>query len=167
MAEAAPLEILKSAILLETRGKAFYQNAADSAAHESVKSFFQIMADEERQHIQMLAEQYKAYKANSAFVAGSYLSENHQAVANKVLGEDVKSKISGAGYEAAAISAAMLMEERAIALYSERAAATGDAQEKALYTWLADWEREHLAFLADIDAEVKGKIWDDNSFWPF
>ena len=88
-------------------------------------------------------------------------------MANKVLGEDVKAKITGAGYEAAAISAAMLMEERAIALYSERAAATADEQEKALYTWLADWEREHLAFLADIDADVKGKIWDDNSFWPF
>jgi rubrerythrin len=167
MAEATPLEILKSAILLETRGKAFYQNAADTAAHESVKAFFQTMADEEREHIQMLAEQYKAYQANSKFTPGSRLGENHQAVANKVLGDEVKAKITGAGYEAAAISAAMLMEERAIALYSERAAATDDEQERALYTWLADWEREHLAFLADIDAEVKGRIWDDNSFWPF
>jgi rubrerythrin len=167
MAEASPLEILKSAILLETRGKAFYQNAADNATHEAVKAFFQTMADEEREHIQMLAEQYKAYKTNNAFVAGSYLSENHQAVANKVMGAEVKAKITGAGYEAAAISAAMLMEERAIALYAGRAETTNNAQEKALYTWLADWEREHLSFLADIDAELKDKIWDDNSFWPF
>jgi rubrerythrin len=167
MAEASPLEILKSAILLETRGKAFYQNAADNATHEAVKAFFQTMADEEREHIQMLAEQYKAYKTNNAFVAGNYLSENHQAVANKVMGAEVKAKITGAGYEAAAISAAMLMEERAIALYAGRAETTNNAQEKALYTWLADWEREHLSFLADIDAELKDKIWDDNSFWPF
>jgi rubrerythrin len=167
MAATTPLEILKSAVLLETRGKAFYQHGADTATHASVKAFFQTMADEEREHIQMLAEQYKAYQANSKFTPGSYLVENHQAVATKVLGDEVKAKITGAGYEAAAISAAMLMEERAIALYSERAAATEDEQERALYTWLADWEREHLAFLADIDAEVKGKIWDDNSFWPF
>lgn len=167
MAEATPLEILKSAILLETRGKAFYQNAADTATHEAVKVFFQTMADEEREHIQMLAEQYKAYKANNEFVAGSYLSENHLAVANKVMGAEVKAKIAGAGYEAAAISAAMLMEERAIALYAGRAETTENTQEKALYTWLADWEREHLSFLADIDAELKDKIWDDNSFWPF
>ncbi|MEJ2640715.1 MAG: ferritin family protein [Desulfosarcinaceae bacterium] len=167
MAEASPLEILKSAILLETRGKTFYQNAADAAAHETVKSFFQTMADEEREHIQILAEQYRTYKAKKQFVAGGYLNEHHQAVAKKVLGDEIKAKISGAGYEAAAISAAMLMEERAIALYSERAAATEDPQEKALYTWLADWEREHLAFLADIEAEVREKIWNDNSFWPF
>jgi rubrerythrin len=167
MAESSPLEILKSAILLETQGKAFYQNAADTAAHEAVKTFFQTMADEEQAHIQILAEQYKAYKATSGFVPGSYASDNHQAVAKKVLGDEIKAKIGGAGYEAAAISAAMLMEERAIALYSERAAATKDAGEKALYTWLADWEREHLAFLADIDAEVREKLWNDNSFWPF
>jgi rubrerythrin len=167
MADTSPLEILKSAILLETRGKAFYQNAADVATHETVKSFFQTMADEEHEHIQMLAEQYKAYKAKNEFVPSSYLSDNHQAVAKKVLGDEIKAKISEAGYEAAAISAAMLMEERAIALYSQRAAATEDGQEKTLYTWLADWEREHLAFLADIDAEVKAKIWNDNSFWPF
>lgn len=167
MAEATPLEILKSAILLEMRGKAFYQNAADTAAHDAVKAFFQTMADEEREHIQMLGEQYKAYKANNTFAPGSYLGENHKALASKVMGAEVKAKITGAGYEAAAISAAMLMEERAIALYSERAKATDDEQETALYAWLADWEREHLAFLADIDAELKDKIWDDNSFWPF
>jgi hypothetical protein len=167
MADTNPLEILKSAILLETRGQAFYQNAADNAGREVVRSFFQTMADEEHEHIQMLTEQYKAYAATKRFAPGSYLSENHQAVAKKVLGDEIKAGIGGAGYEAAAISAAMLMEERAIALYSERAAIAEDPQEKALYTWLADWEREHLAFLADIDAEVKAKIWNDNSFWPF
>jgi rubrerythrin len=167
MAETNPLEILKSAILLETRGKAFYQNAADNAGHEVVRSFFQTMADEEHEHIQMLTEQYKAYEATEEFAPGSYLSENHQAVAKKVLGDEVKAGISGAGYEAAAISAAMLMEERAITLYSERAAATDDPLERDLYTWLADWEREHLAFLADIDAELKATIWNDSSFWPF
>jgi rubrerythrin len=167
MDAVGPLEILKSAIVLETNGRTFYQNAADTAANEAVQSFFQTMADEEHAHIQILAEQYKAYQAKREFVAGSYLSENHQAVAKKVLGEEIKAQISGVGYEAAAISAAMLMEERAIAFYSERAAATFDPQEKTLYTWLADWEREHLTFLADIDADVREKIWNDNSFWPF
>ncbi len=47
------LEILKQAILLETRGKAFYQTAADQAQNKAVKDFFGTMAGEETIHIKM------------------------------------------------------------------------------------------------------------------
>ena len=77
------------------------------------------------------------------------------------------SHVAGADFEAAAISAAILMEEKAVKLYGERAAASGVEEEKALYQWLSDWEKGHLAFLADLDREIKAAIWDDNQFWPF
>ncbi|MEK6195467.1 MAG: rubrerythrin, partial [Deltaproteobacteria bacterium] len=70
-------------------------------------------------------------------------------------------------FESAAISAAMGMEERAITLYSGRAEEADDPEEKALYEWLAEWETEHLEYLARIDKEVTETIWHDNSFWPF
>ena len=75
--------------------------------------------------------------------------------------------MSAADYEAAAISAAMSMEENAIKLYSNRSAEADDPNEKALYQWLADWEKQHLHFLSDIDKELTEQIWNDNSFWPF
>ena len=59
------------------------------------------------------------------------------------------------------------MEERAVALYSERADAAEDPSERTLYQWLADWERSHLSFLAQLDKEVREAIWNDNQFWPF
>jgi rubrerythrin len=59
------------------------------------------------------------------------------------------------------------MEENAIKLYSERAVATTDPGEKALYDWLANWETQHLSFLADIDRDLTEDIWYDQNFWPF
>ena len=44
MTDNSALDILKNAILLEKRGKAFYRTAADQATNDYVKDFFQTMA---------------------------------------------------------------------------------------------------------------------------
>lgn len=166
MTDAGTLEILKSAILLETRGKSFYLKAAEGSRSPAVRDFFQMMADEEVSHIQILADQYKTYQASGKFAPGDY-GQDLAAVAKQVLGKDLKSKMTAAGFEAAAVSAAMAMEERAIKLYSERAETATDPEEKALYEWLAAWEGQHLDLLAKIDREVTETVWNDNNFWPF
>ncbi|MDX2446554.1 MAG: ferritin family protein [Desulfobacterales bacterium] len=166
MSTPKALEILKSALLLELRGKAFYEKAADSAEDKDVKDFFVKLAEDEISHVQILSEQYKSYKKDGTFVEMDRNVSN-ESVANAVLTDSLKERIAGAGFESAAISAAMGMEERAIKLYSQRADESTDPQEKALYGWLAEWETQHLEFLAAIDKEVTEALWNDNSFWPF
>ena len=165
MTEKSTLDILKSAILLEKRGKAFYRTVADQSTNADVKEFFETMAAEEVQHVNILSDQYKAFKENGAFKAPDTATAS--TVSQKVLTPEVKDRIAAADFEAAAISAAMLMEERAIALYSHRSDEASDPEEKKLYRWLAEWEKEHLDFLATIDAELKERIWNDSGFWPF
>lgn len=166
MSTPKALEILKSALLLELRGKSFYEKAADSAEDPAVKEFFVKLAEDEISHVQILSEQYKSYKKAGKFAAVPRES-SHESVANAVLTDTLKERITGAGFESAAISAAMGMEERAIKLYSQRAGEASDPEEKALYGWLAEWETQHLEFLAAIDKEVTEALWNDNSFWPF
>ncbi len=165
MTENSTLDILKKAILLETRGKAFYNAAAKQSTHADVKAFFKTMAAEEVQHVAILSDQYKAFKENGAFAAPNTAQTG--TVAQQVLTPEVKDRIAAAEFEAAAISAAMLMEERAISLYAKRSEEAQDPEEKKLYRWLADWEKEHLEFLAAIDTELKERIWNDSGFWPF
>ena len=167
MSEDRTVEILKNAILLEKRGKAFYQKVAQQASGKAVKAFFETMADEEVKHVKILADQYKAYQENQQFNPGNYSEEHGREMASKVITTQLKEEISAAGYEAAAISAAMSMEKNAISLYQNRADETNDPNEKALYKWLAEWEEQHLHFLSEIDKELKDQIWNDNSFWPF
>jgi len=166
MADAA-LEILKEAILLERRGQAFYQKVAAQAQNEAVREFFETMVAEEKHHMQILTEQLKSYQSDQTFAALDAEDAQGQPLPEMVLSEEVKKQIAAADFEAAAISAAMLMEERAVKLYGERAAATSDDQERALYQWLTDWEKGHLAFLSNLDQELKTAIWNDNQFWPF
>ncbi len=161
------LDILKEAILLEMRGKAFYQKVAGQAENEAVREFFETMVAEENHHMDILGKQLKSYRTSQKFEPLDTADTQSQPLPDLVLSDEVKQQLATADFEAAAISAAMLMEERAVKLYGGRAAETGDAQEKALYQWLADWEKGHLSFLADLDKELKDAIWDDNQFWPF
>lgn len=161
-----PLDILKRAILLERRGQAFYQKVADHARNNAVREFFQIMADEELRHKQILEEQYKAFTENAQFAVSDSQAEVDPSISDLVLTESLTAKIAAAGFEAAAISAAMVMEEQAISLYADRARSAQDPNEKALFRWLANWEHGHLLFLAKLDKEIKEAIWEDRHFWP-
>ena len=166
MADDKTTDILKSAILMEKRGLAFYEKVAQQTTGEAAKRFFEMMAAEEENHIQTLSEQFKAYQDNEQFNAGQFEDNHESGIANQALSNKINSEISAADFEAAAISAAMSMEENAIKLYSGRADAATDPNEKALYNWLAKWETQHLNFLADIDRELTEDIWFDQGFWP-
>ena len=167
MSEDKTTDILKSAILMEKRGQAFYEKVAQQTSGTVVKRFFEMMADEEKNHIHILSVQFKAYQDNKQFDSAQLDDLHESEIAAQVISKEIKSEISAADYEAAAISAAMSMEERAIKLYSDRAATATDPNEKALYDWLAKWETQHLHFLADIDSELRDSVWNDNNFWPY
>ncbi|MBC2733061.1 MAG: ferritin family protein [Desulfobacteraceae bacterium] len=160
------VEILKSAILLEKKGKAFYGQVAAQASHPEVKRFFELMADEEVQHINILTGQFKSYRDTERFTPVD-TPDTADNIADKVLTSDLVDAIAAADYEAAAISAAMAMEKKAIRLYADRAATAEDPEEKALYDWLSRWEQSHLSFLSDLDREITERIWHDNNFWMF
>ncbi|MBN1983820.1 MAG: ferritin family protein [Chitinivibrionales bacterium] len=166
MAQDKRVEILKKALFLERRGRAFYETVANQAQGATVKRFFAMMAAEETSHIEALTTHFKSVSETSQFKAMKYTPKTDQDVAAAVLTKSIRKEISAAGYEAAAISAAMSMEQAAVILYAEQAAKATDAEEKRLYEWLASWERTHLDFLATIDNELREEIWYDNKFWP-
>lgn len=167
MDENKTLDILKKAILLEKRGKSFYATVASQTNKEAVRRFFKQMAEEEDNHIRVLSEQFKSFSETNRLLNPAYDTQPAFDFSSEVLNTELKTQIEGAEFEAAAISAAMAMEKNAITLYSQRADEAQDENEKALYSWLANWEKSHLEFLAAIDREVTERIWHDNNFWPF
>jgi len=167
MREDRATEILKNAILLEKRGHAFYAKVAQQATVDAVRKFFNLLAEEELIHIQMLTEQFKSYHARKRFKASKFTDQGEFKTVSAILTKDLMRQISAADYEAAAIAAAMSLEQNAIQVYARRAEEAQDPDEKAFYAWLAQWETRHLDFLARIDKELTEAIWYDNSFWPF
>ncbi|OFX61266.1 MAG: hypothetical protein A2046_06495 [Bacteroidetes bacterium GWA2_30_7] len=165
--ENKTLEILKMAILMERRGRAFYAKVAEQAQSAEVKEIFNIMAEEEYTHEQILATEFKNYSKAQNFTAIQLPEDNYNQIVSLILNKDLKNKISSASFEAAAISAAIDMETKSIEVYAERAKNATDENEKKLYQWLSEWEKGHHKILLDLDNELKEKIWFDNQFWPF
>jgi rubrerythrin len=161
------LDILKMAILMEKRGYTFYANVAENSKDAEIKHVFLVMADEENKHVKFLSEQFSHYTKQHEFAKVELPDLGQEEFTRLILSEEIKQKISSAGFEAAAISAAIDFEKKAIEVYSGQAGITSDPNEKELYLWLADWEKGHLKVLSDLDNELKEKIWNDNQFWPF
>ncbi|MCX6231332.1 MAG: ferritin family protein [Bacteroidetes bacterium] len=168
MENKTAIDILKEAILLEKRGKAFYSNVAEKSDSEAAKKVFSMMAEEEDEHIKFLSRQFSHYVKTNEFLKNDTThGDTHDEVALKVLTDDIKKQITAASFEAAAISAAMDFENRAVKIYSERAETATDINEKELYKMLADWEQGHSQLLHKLNEELKEEIWYDNNFWPF
>ena len=160
------IDVLKTAILLERRGKAFYTQAARQSESKSAKKIFEMMAEEEDAHIDFLTRQFKSYLENQEFLKTDPAPEEDEAIV-EILTEQIKKEINAAGFEAAAISAAIDFENNAIAVYSNRAEEATDPNEKEMYQMLADWEKGHHHLLHKLNEDLKEQIWNDNNFWPF
>lgn len=161
-------DILKEAILLEQRGRAFYSNIAAQTNSEAVRRIFTMIAAEEDQHIRFLSDQYRHYQKNNFFKdINLQVATAPDEVTRNVLSEEMKGQISASSFEAAAISASMDFETKAVELYSSRAESAADPNEKELYRMLAEWERGHQKWLMRIDKDLREQVWYDNNFWPF
>lgn len=166
--ENSTLDILKMSILMERRGKEFYTTVAMQTKDENVKNIFLLMAKEEQLHIEQLSTHFKAFQKNGHFdKLETSNKEEDDTISNMILNPAIKKSISAASFEAAAIGAAIDMENKAIDIYSKRATESTDANEKALYSWLADFERGHHKLLNDLNKELMEEVWNDNHFWPF
>jgi len=161
------VDILKEAILLERRGKAFYTTAARQTQSEAARKIFEMMAAEEDEHINFLSKQFAYYEKNKEFMKVEEGGDTDDATVMAILSEEIKKQINAASFEAAAISAAMDFETRAVKIYSDRAESATDPNEKEMYQMLADWEKGHHYWLHKINEDLREQIWYDNNFWPF
>ena len=160
------LDILKNAILMERQGKAFYEHVAIMTQSDAVRNIFAFMAKEEQLHIEQLSDQYAHFMRYNSLEFKEFSMGDTGFVA-KILTKGICNQINAASFEAAAISAAIDFENKAIEVYSKSAIETNDAAQKAVFTWLAEWEMGHLMILDQLNEELKEAVWYDNNFWPF
>ena len=162
------LDTLKQALILERRGQAFYAKTAEQASVPGLKDIFTTLAEEEGKHIEYLNERFASFGKSGTFPSGEASPpEGSGRLADAVLTEEIRNSIDAAAYEAAAISAAIELEKRAIRLYSERAETAEDTKESEFYRSLAVWEDGHLELLVKLNDELLESIWNENNYWPF
>jgi|WetSurMetagenome_2_1015567.scaffolds.fasta_scaffold00188_5 rubrerythrin len=163
--EGKDLEIIKGAILLERKGRALYSTTAAGASSPALRQLFETLAEEEEKHQAWLERSYVELATEGRASGLGPAGEVPGTVIPSLI-EAVKAQIGAASNEAAAISAAMALEQGAVAFYSAGARDASDPESRKLFALLSGWEGTHLEMLAALDEELRKSIWFDNSFWP-
>ncbi len=167
MDKSNTLTILKHAFLMERKGRSLYLKAMEHSDDDGMKSFFKELADDEKEHMDILGKQFKSYMKSGKFIAGAYENDASAESAPDILNDELKNRINAADFEATAITAAISFEQKAVEMYADRAKEASDPEEIKMYTWLSAWEKTHLKKLMDIEASLIESVWNDNQFWPF
>ena len=165
MDKSNTLNILKKAFLMEQQGKNLYETARDKAGSEEVKAFFQELAQDEHEHMDILKKQLNSIMETGSFISGDYTTGDTES-SSDILDNVLIDKINAASFEATAITAAVSFEDKAVKLYAQRAKESDDPEGKKIYNWLSAWESTHLKKLMAIQEALMEKVWNDNDFWP-
>lgn len=155
--------VLKEAYFLELRGKALYQEALREGMSPELKELFTFFAKEEEGHAEILKEQLKKLKSGLSIQLPTKPASSDLGSFSV---KEIAAAVQAAGYEGALIGAALDFERRAYEFYRDQAETETEPAIQTLYSELADWEKMHMVLFADLDREVREKVWYDNNFWP-
>ncbi|MGQ9545735.1 MAG: ferritin-like domain-containing protein [Dehalococcoidia bacterium] len=149
--QAKTIEILHTAIQMESDGREFYRKASRKSSNKLAKELFQQLAHEEDVHRRKFVEIYEALRKGQNWPDVESPSGKGQKIeslfaeATKALG----SKFKVAESELEAIKIAIDMEVKSYDLYHSRSTESTLPAEKRFYQALAGEERGHHLALLD------------------
>jgi rubrerythrin len=163
-------QILKDAIKVESDGYHFYKIAADQTTDPKGKEMFESLASDEITHMKMLKEQYRIYKEQGKF---DWEEEKLKikttfdpSSASPIFSQEFKKKINESHFEMTALSIGIMLEQNSIDLYKKSAERVEDPQARTLFSFLANWEGQHLRALISQQNYLKEEYWSDARFFP-
>lgn len=163
-------QILKDAIKVESDGYHFYKMAADKTTDPKGKEMFESLASDEITHMKMLKEQYRIYKEQGKF---DWEEEKLKmkttfdpSSASPIFSQEFKKKINESHFEMMALSIGIMLEQNSIDLYKKSAERAEDPQARTLFSFLANWEGQHLRALISQQNYLKEEYWSDARFFP-
>lgn len=168
MNKEALLAALKSALEAEMVGHQFYQHAAATTEDKGGKATFARMAREELEHFHLLKDQYSALQKNGEFDSSIALLEPPEPESTSpIFSPRFKEKIAGQHFEMSALGVGLQLELNAIRHYQQCASDSQDAEVRAFFARLVEWEQGHYdSFAAELE-QLREEYWEANDFLPF
>jgi rubrerythrin len=159
---------LQTAMRAEHQGYHFYSMAKETIADEKGREIFAQLAEEEKEHLAFLSQQFKSIvetgMPDGALTLGTPLNLSGDS---PIFSNRIRSRIDTAHAEMTALSVGIQLELDAVKAYSELADKAGDAAVAAFYRELAEWERGHYNALLTQETSLKEDYWSGNGFAPF
>jgi rubrerythrin len=161
---------LRMAIQTEIDGYEFYTRAADQSHHPRTRALFQTVAEDEIAHRQWLEAHETALRRDGHWQ--SEVTPPRQKSGDAIEGLPIFVKdhildITAHTSELTALRTAFLIEQDAVNFYQRAADQVDDPAAKRVYSFLADFEREHRRLLEEEYNFLLAAFRDAMGFSPF
>ncbi len=155
------LEIIRRAYHIEVEGYTFYSMAAERAQKASVRTLFERLAQDERQHQEYLREVASSYRSKgvSAFDVETRVPDWSE-FSGPIFTARIREEAEGAEFETGVLSVGMSIESNSVAHYTDAARSSEDDKARAFYQFLAVWERQHLVALQNAYKAIRSDFWE-------
>ena len=147
------MDALAFALENEEMEREFYLAQARKTKNMAGKNMFKQIADEEKEHYEMLKKLHDKWQQAKKWPATVPLKVKKSAVSAvlKSMSGKKSARITGTEDDLKAVRTAIDFEARGVALYSKLEKQSTDPKEKAFFNMLAGVEREHLLSLRDTE----------------
>lgn len=162
----AMIQAVKDALMVEIKGQQLYSHAAETAKDPEVKEMFQMLANDEENHVKMLQAQFKPIMEEGRIVLEGFHPAELDHGSQSIIPDSFKKKIKGGEFEMAVIGIGCQLEVQAIAHYKSKAKNIEDPDLKQLFSWLSDWEEDHLNQLRELETMYQDAYWAEQGFSP-
>ena len=165
-AKSQLVDAIKNALMVEIKGQQLYSHAATQTQDPSAKVLFEMLANDEEQHVNILKKQYDSLLKDGKFDLESVHPAEVDHGSQDIVSDEFKKTIKRGDFEMAVIGIGCDLEAKAIAFYEKNAAESEDPQLKQLFTWLVEWEEGHLDQLKELENRYQDAYWADQGFSP-
>lgn len=161
------IEAVKTAIVTEIRGQQIYQAAAEKAADPAARQMFLSLAEDEDQHKKFLMQNFKSLIESGTWSVPATAENLTPLDHPETITQDFLNRVKGGEFEMAVVAAGAELERSAIAFYAKAAAECPDEESAKVFRFLADWEKDHLNSLVDLQARLTDAFFADQGFSRF
>jgi len=163
---AKEIMILKTALLNEVEGEAFYRLAASQTEETELASVFMHLADEEKQHQEWLRELISQIQKDQGFKISAWNEQGQTIKSPGIFKLDKLAEVPRSGLEMSVFHIGIMMEKTSMDYYREAATHTNIPEAHQLFEMLAGWERNHLDTLEASYDTLKEEWWEHQGFSP-
>lgn len=152
------MELLKTAMEMEKKGKAFYDKAASTCKNSLGREIFAMLARDEVVHLERISKIYNSLETNAKWTDEWLKIKEAHAPINTMF-KDLASKHHTAtkadSSDLEALDVGIDLETKAVAFYEKQLGAATDPMEKRFAEKMIAEERSHRAVLVDTKAYLE------------
>jgi len=160
------IEAIKTAIITELRGYEIYKAAAERATDAAAKQMFGHLAEDERHHKIFLEKNFRSVLEKGEWAVPATPENLSPLDDSEIVNPDFLKRVKGGAFEMAVVAAGCELERSAITFYRKAAEDCPDEESAKVFSFLADWEKDHLNSLNALESRMKDEYFADQGFMP-